>query len=430
MSQEKLKHLRLAAREIFSAALRAVDARDVTSRAISVKGERVQICDSEIEIAKPVYVISIGKAALSMSLALNEKLGDKVKQALITSPRKSNELPASWRQFAGGHPLPNSESLNAAREAFNLIEKANLEQATLIFAISGGGSAMVEWPVNEEISLTDLAEANRVLVTSGATIAEINTVRRAFSAVKGGKLAKRAKEARIITLIISDTNRGDEASVASGPTIQPRQTTTSAAQIIDRFALDSKLPESIVRTVRQSESGSGGPLGRHPVYVLAHNGTAIEAARGRAQSLGFEPVVARDIAEQPIDEGCSLLLERLVQSPCLISGGEFSCTVRGTGRGGRNLETVLRCAMELERQKVTHNVVVLSGGTDGIDGNSPAAGAIADETTLVRARKLGLNASDYLARSDSYVFFEKLGDTIDIGPTGTNVRDIRILLKH
>ena len=165
-----------------------------------------------------------------------------------------------------------------------------------------------------------------------------------------------------------------------------------------------------------------------PHCVLLDNSTALDAAHQKAQELGFTSAVAHDICEQPIQEGCDLLLRRTFQenADCLISGGEFSCPVRGNGLGGRNLETVLRCAIGLENDPA----VVLSAGTDGIDGNSPAAGAIADQTTLARAKNLNLDPADFLARSDSYHFFEKLQDVIVTGPTGTNVRDLRILIRE
>ena len=168
--------------------------------------------------------------------------------------------------------------------------------------------------------------------------------------------------------------------------------------------------------------------------VLLDNQTALEAARSKALALGFTTAILHDISEQPIETGCHLLLSRLFAEPtthpfCAISGGEFSCPVRGNGRGGRNLEAALRCAIRLDELNNAQHFVILSAGTDGIDGNSPAAGAIADETTLQHARELGLDAREYLARSDSYGFFERLNTLIVTGPTGTNVRDLRISLR-
>ncbi len=321
-----------------------------------------------------------------MALGLEDALGYRLSRGVITAPPSSEPLSQKWEIFTGGHPLPNEASLAAAQSAFALLDHANDERGVVIFLVSGGGSAMIEWPIDPAISLDDLRRLNERLIGSGASINEINAVRRTYSAVKGGGLARRAPNARIVTLIVSDTNRGDEASVASGPTF------------------------------------SGDDV---PYYVLLDNSSALNAAREKALQLGLRSAIAHDICEQPIQEGCDLLLARLRYEnvDCLISGGEFSCPVRGEGRGGRNLETVLRLAI------AESNFVALSAGTDGIDGNSSAAGAIADETTIARARDLGLDPAEYLVHSDSYTFFEQLGDLIVTGSTGTNVRDLRIILR-
>lgn len=314
-------------------------------------------------------------------------MGEKLSRGVISAPASSEPLSQKWEIFAGGHPLPNEASLAAAQSAFALLDSANDERGLVIFLVSGGGSAMIEWPISPAISLDDLRRMNQELVGSGASINEINAVRRTFSAVKGGGLARRAPNARIVTLIVSDTNPGDEASVASGPTL----------------SADLK----------------------SPYFVLLDNSTALAAAHQKALELGLASTIAHDIREQPIQEGCDLLLDRLANEnvDCVISGGEFSCPVRGDGRGGRNLETVLRLAL------AEGSFVALSAGTDGIDGNSPAAGAIADETSIARARNLGLDPAEYLARSNSYKFFAELGDLIVTGSTGTNVRDLRILIS-
>lgn len=364
-----------------------------------------------------------------MALALNEALGTRIEKGLCISFRKLHPVNRNWTMFGGGHPVPNSDSLRAAQACFELLQQANSERALVIFAVSGGGSAMLEWPVNQSISLENLQDANRALVLCGATIAEINVVRRAFSAVKGGKLAAFAPMARIITLIISDTNPGDEASVASGPTLLSQSPEVSAAEVVLKYNLASQLPESILDVINgPQEKIQPHPNATH--YVLADNHTALKAAAEEASFFGFRTVVVHDICEQEISEGCALLLARLqAEEPpvCLISGGEFSCPVHGTGRGGRNLETVVRCAMDLDPSG--KQIVVLSEATDGLDGNSGAAGGIADNETLLRAQTLGLNPSDFLTRSDSFNFLEPLGDAFGQGPTHTNVRDIRILLK-
>ena len=428
MSKDQPTQLRSIAREIFDASLVAVDAREVTRKAIRVEGNRIRIGQTVLDATKPIYVLSLGKASMAMAEALSETLGERITNGIITGPQPQR-LSANWQVFSGGHPLPNADSLNAASAAFQLLDKANDEHAVVIFAVSGGGSAMIEWPSSSAISLDDLREANRILVACGATIAEINAVRRAFSAVKGGKLAARAPKAEIVTLLISDTNHGDEVSIASGPSL-PSRDTRAAEEIVAKFQLEGKLPRTIIEAIRESEEQIRTPSIRESHYVLAENQTALDAALARATSLGFRAISANEISEQPITEGCELLIQRLAKEPapvCLISGGEFACTVRGDGRGGRNLETVLRCALSIAGQ--SEHIVVLSAGTDGIDGNSPAAGAVADETTLSRAKSLGLEVSTFLERSDSFGFFERLGAAIITGPTATNVRDVRVILK-
>ena len=366
-----------------------------------------------------------------MAVGLEQGLGDRFTAGLISSPDPPLHL-TRWRSFVGGHPLPNRASLEAARAAFALLDRANTERGLVVFLISGGGSAMLEWPIKREISLEDLRSANQTLITCGARINEVNAVRRAFSAVKGGTLARRAPYAQMITLIVSDTNRDDEASVSSGPTLSPPISAPSAIDVIQHYKLEHVLPESIMKSVqRPPPGGSLHTPGSH--HVLLGNWTAVEAAARKAVELGFTCVTREDICEQPIEEGCDRLLSGAEGEPniCEISGGEFSCPVRGEGRGGRNLETVLRCAMKLDG---THpHTVVLSAGTDGVDGNSPCAGAIADETTIERARRYGFDPEQFLARSDSYAFFDQLDPMISglilTGPTGTNVRDLRIVFK-
>jgi len=404
-----LHELHRHVRAIFHHALTSVGPRPITKDAIT-----------NLKISSPIYSIAIGKAAISMALGLDDALGDKLSAGVIVST--SLHQSSRWQSFIGGHPLPNEASLASARAAFTLLDRANNEQGTVIFLISGGGSAMIEWPISDNISLDDLRSANQTLVSCGASISEINSVRRAFSAVKGGGFARHAPHARMFTLIVSDTNPGDEASVASGPTLNAPPDAPSALEVIEHYHLEKILPISIMKTVRRVQPSSVN-TGSH--VVVLDNQSAIDAAAQKARELGFECATLDHIREQPIEEGCELLLEN-TRYVCTISGGEFSCPVRGDGRGGRNLETALRCAINL---KTRSHVVILSAGTDGIDGNSPAAGAIADETTIERAQNLNLDAKQYLARSDSYTFFKQLNDLIITGPTGTNVRDLRIVLR-
>ncbi len=409
---QELNQRRRCAREIFDYALASVDPRTAVREAIAVDGPTVEVCGERFDVsAVPLYAVAIGKAAASMSFGLEDAVGERLSRGVITAPAISHPL-KRWEIFEGGHPLPNEASLAAAQSVFALLDRANDERGVVIFLVSGGGSAMIEWPIDPGISLDDLRRANEMLIGCGARISEINAVRRAFSAVKGGGLARRAPNARIVTLIVSDTNPGDEASVASGPTLFTDG--PNPLDVITHYRLE--LPKSILRTVK-----SASPI-RSPYCVLLDNSNALAAAQEKALDLGFRSLIATGICEQPIQEGCDLLLSNQT-ADCVISGGEFSCPVRGDGRGGRNLETVLRLAL------AERDLVMLSAGTDGIDGNSPAAGAIADQTTITRAQNLGLDPVDFLDRSDSYTFFEKLGDLIVTGSTGTNVRDLRVLLK-
>jgi glycerate 2-kinase len=472
MSRE-LPDLHRAAREIFSEALKSVDAGMAVRRAVRLDGSRfLSIVDTTFDLAARrdrVYVVALGKAALAMAAALEQMIGDHLTAGIVAcSPtampgeegfveqRKAARTPEPsaaslsrrWQVFAGGHPLPNEESLRAAQASFELLRRADDERALVIFLISGGGSAMIEWPRDGQTTLEELRAANRALVSCGASIAEINAVRRAFSAVKGGGLAARAPRAEQVTLIVSDTGAGEEGAVASGPTLQLPPDGPDAAETVARYHLSTRLPASILRAIDQPPA-AGAEMPRHAMrrhYVLLDNGNAIDAAVEAARLRGFNVEVARDVVEQPVKEGSAELLSRLLdlrrraggdvrRVACLISGGEFACPVKGDGIGGRNAETALRCAIEMDarapsdnRNSIPARTVALSAGTDGIDGNSPAAGAAACETTLQRARGLGLDAQAFLDRSDAYTFFNRLGEAIVTGPTGTNVRDLRILL--
>jgi hydroxypyruvate reductase len=316
------------------------------------------------------------------------------------------------------------------------LQRVDSPQTLVLFLISGGGSALFERPVDETITLADLQEVNRVLVGCGAVIGEMNVVRRFLSAVKGGRLAAAAPRSRQISLIISDVNHDDLTTVSSGPTLRGRVTRDDFDRIVGEYRLLESFPPrvaSLIKAGRLPEmpvSGEGPPS---PAYLLLDNRVALEKARRIAED-DYQCVVeiAADLVEGEVEEMAAIHLARLGalreahpgRRVCLISGGEVICPVRGDGEGGRNQEFVLRAI----RASRLAEVAILSGGTDGIDGRSPAAGAIADQSTLARATAAGLDPADYLRRSDSYNFFAQLGSAIVTGPTGNNVRDLRILL--
>jgi glycerate 2-kinase len=489
----ELQSLRHAALEIFLAALKSADADSALTEKVHLDGSRLTVFDTSYSLEKrgmPIYSVAIGKGALSMAGALDKILGGRLAGGIVAAPpqieaqaaislqelishgqisaeeartgmfRKAarnaieqnarhnapspSPLSAHWRVFDCGHPLPNQGSLDAARAAINLMRRAEKERALVLFLISGGGSAAFEWPLDVRITLEELRQANRALVSCGATIAEINAVRRAISAVKGGRLSTLAPHTQQVSLIVSDTNPGEEATVASGPTFAPPEDAPDARAVILRHRLEESLPDSILRCVNDAANETGkfphGAEINH--YLLLDNRAAIEAARRAAHARGFITEIAGDIIEWPVAAGSAELLSRLYtgrarnkdKAFCLISGGEFACPVQGSGTGGRNAETVLRTALDVERRgqslknALEAHTVILSAGTDGMDGNSPAAGAIADETSIERARASGLDAQASLKQSDAYTFFHALGDAIFTGPTGTNVRDLRVMI--
>jgi hydroxypyruvate reductase len=447
------RDLRDSARAIFDDALAAVDARRAVLEAVRVEGGSLRVFGERFELRghhAKIYSVALGKAAAAMASVLEERLGDAFACGVLSAPPSDLKLSARWRIYAGGHPLPNASSLEAARAAFELLDEADASTALVVFLVSGGGSAMLELPRDARVTLEELREMNRVLVSCGAAIDEVNAVRRALSSVKGGGLALRATRATKLTLIVSDVPRGRERDVASGPTLAPDAVSPDAREVVARYGLDSKLPRSIKRALEESDAprthvDEGEPSSSR--YVLLDNDSACEAATESARARGFAVEWAREVGEQPVDKGAALLVSRLFEmytceeskgrGVCVVSGGEFACPVRGRGVGGRNSETALRCAFEFEKAlrefngRVTpRGVVALCAGTDGVDGNSPAAGAIAFDTTLRRARERGIDAAKHLNESDAYTLFDALGDAIQTGPTGTNVRDLRILLAE
>ncbi len=431
-------------------ALQSVNAQTAVSEAVKFLDDSYLNIGGEIyDLAElSVYAIAIGKAAYPMATAIDKILGGTLKAGIISGvlPDRSAEkdviknqhLTAKWQKFAGGHPLPNEASLAAARSCFDLLRRADNENSLVIFLISGGGSAMIEAVRDKNISLEDLRETNLKLVTCGASIAEINKVRKALSSVKGGGLASFAPNAKQITLIVSDTEAGDENSVASAPTLRGEEINLEEINSIIKNC-DLSLPRNVLNALKKRTlTGNVSPKPEFSYYVLLDNQSAVKAAVKSAEKFGYAVETDTNLSQQNVVEGCEELLERTKELrsrtekekiSCLISGGEFACQVRGNGIGGRNSETVLRMAMLIDKDKNDFsNVAFLSAGTDGIDGSSPAAGAVCDEKTLERARQIALNAQGFLENSDSYNFFKSLGDDVTIGATGTNVRDLRIVL--
>ncbi|MEZ5344947.1 MAG: DUF4147 domain-containing protein [Pyrinomonadaceae bacterium] len=433
-----------AARKIFERTLLEIDAGRAVEEAVSfeetavsVKGERFGF-----ESNTPIFVIAIGKAAASMAQGLSRAAGKRIKRGVISgivSAKERAEADQRWKIFEGGHPLPNEASFDSAREAFDILDQADRERGVVIYLISGGGSAMMELPKNASIGLSDLRDLNQILVTSEASIAEINAVRRAVSSVKGGGLSERAPNAKQISLIISDTSAGDVSSVASGPSLAPAAGLPDAFSVIEKYELKSLLPKPVIETLSAEQTKVSETIAAGAAYVLLDNRIMTEKAAEIARELGFAVMIDKTAEDVPIEKGCRKLLGEFLsfrdsaaknQPVCFISGGEFSCKVNGDGYGGRNSETVLRLLLLAEKEASLSKFTFLSAGTDGIDGRSLAAGAVADETSFARAQEKGLDPHDHLSRSDSYTFFSKIGGNVMTGPTGTNVRDLRILISN
>ena len=427
-----------AASDIFLKTIREIDVEKVVEAALERQGTNLRVVEEELDLApiRRLVVIAIGKAALPMARAAGRRLGDRLTAGIVATNEEQVEAPPGFHLFTGGHPVPNQGSLDAARAALELLQRVDSPQTLVLFLISGGGSALFERPVDETITLADLQEVNRVLVGCGAVIGEMNVVRRFLSAVKGGRLAAAAPRSRQISLIISDVNHDDLTTVSSGPTLRGRVTRDDFDRIVGEYRLLESFPPRVASLIKAGRlpampvSGEGPPS---PAYLLLDNRVALEKARRIAED-DYQCVVeiAADLVEGEVEEMAAIHLARLGalreahpgRRVCLISGGEVICPVRGDGEGGRNQEFVLRAI----RASRLAEVAILSGGTDGIDGRSPAAGAIADQSTLARATAAGLDPADYLRRSDSYNFFAQLGSAIVTGPTGNNVRDLRILL--
>lgn len=478
--RKSLDALNAAAQEIFMHALEACSIPLAFDRHMHFEGKtlvrqaapRFKPETVDLSRFKKIFVIALGKAALTMLDALIERLPAKIHLRGVCSapalPRKRN-----WRirYYAGGHPLPNKSSFDAARATLNLLKRAR-KDTFVFFLLSGGGSAMLELPLDKKISLDDTVAFHESLVASGATITEINTVRKYFSAVKGGRLALAAPEAEKLSLLLADVPLKDLSSVASSPTLPDKSTPQQCREILERYHLLEKFPASIRAYFEHTlDSAAHSPHDATAESTPAHSRTAashatatsdtaahdagtdstfahsqfdtllsnhdfVNAARDHAKSLGFKVVIDNRCDDWDYADAARYLLKRFhelrAEHPrlCLISSGEVTVKLGANpGCGGRNQHFALQAAFDLAGHE-GELLSVLSAGSDGIDGNSPAAGAIADTSTIARARSYRFDPEESLARFDSCPLFTALGDTIMTGPTGNNLRDLRILLAE
>jgi len=380
------------------------------------------------------FVVAIGKAANTMVEALAAKTGEMF-EGIVASSITSEQQVRGYRYFLGGHPTPNADSVLAADATLRALRSLD-PNSLVVFLISGGGSSILEKPIDDEISLANLVTTYRALVLSGAPIAEINTVRKHLSAVKGGRLALAASGAQQVSLLVSDVPDATPDALASGPTMPDSTSVEDCRRIVEKHGLLPQFPSS-VRELFERDALEETPKSDDPVFVrsrwwtILSNKTAIDAAAAEATRLGFAVTIDNSCDDWDYDRAAEYLVGRLRElrknksRVCLISGGEVTVRVTGEGGvGGRNQQFALASASRI----AGGNIAVLSAGTDGIDGNSPAAGAVVDGTTVARSATAGLDVARNLASFNAYPLFQTLVDAVLTGPTGNNVRDIRILL--
>jgi glycerate 2-kinase len=429
--------LRSTARAIFDHALREASIPKAFSRHISCDRGILRVCDDlyDLNAHSRVFVVSIGKAGHTMVEALEAQVGSRLEGIVATSVDPGAQI-HGFRYFKGGHPTPNADSVRAAEA---ILKSLNAQTATslVIFMLSGGGSAIAEKPIDDEISLNDLIATYRALVLSGAPIAEINAIRKHLSAVKGGRLAQAAYPAQQVSLMVSDVPDGTPDALASGPTMPDSTSVADCYAILEKYALLDQFPPS-VRELFQRHALEDTPKSDDPAFVRARwwpvlsNKTAIDEAGVAATTHGFAVEVDNSCDDWDYDRAADYLLGRIrklrqsVSRVCLISGGEVTVKVTAGGTGGRNQQFALACAQKIAGE----NITVLSAGTDGIDGNSTAAGAVVDGSTAERAKAAGHDPATALGSFNAYPLFDALGDAIVTGPTGNNVRDLRILLAY
>lgn len=383
-----------------------------------------------------LLAVSIGKAAHTMAEALVKQLGSRVAGFVASSINPPERL-AQFVYFHGGHPLPNNESVRAAGAIQSVLETLD-EDSLVIYLLSGGGSAILEKPIFSQVSLEDLAATYHALVHCGAPIAEINAIRKHLSAVKGGRLAQCAEPAQQVSIMVSDVPDDQLDALASGPTMPDSSTVTQCYRIVEQHSLLPKLPRSVrvifeQKLLQETPKATDAAFVRSRWWPILSSAIAAKTAAALAATSGFAVEMDNSCDDLPYDRAADHLLAKLrklragASKVCLISVGEVTVKVNVDGGvGGRNQQFALYCAEKIEGKEIT----VLSAGTDGIDGNSKAAGAVADGSTVERSQRLGLNPAEALAQFNAFPFFEKLGDGIVTGPTGNNVRDIRILLAY
>lgn len=421
--------------EIFREALEGVDSAAAVARAVARTPQGVFV-DRRPLGARRLFVLAVGKAAAPMARAFADRAGDAVVDGLVVAPSGHGRAPAHYRQLEAAHPVPDERSLHAAREVLAFVERPGPGDALCVL-LSGGTSSLLSAPL-PGLALEDLAATTRALLSGGAAIDELNTVRKHVSVAAGGRLARACRAGEIEVLVVSDV-AGDRLDViGSGPFAADASCFRDALDVLESRAPAGSVPAAVrahleagARGEREETPGPGAPgLERVRTTLLATSRMAAETAREAALRRGLAVrVVSEPLAGEARDEAHKLVTLAAAaprqQALCLVAAGETTVRVTGSGRGGRNQELALAAALELEDHP---GVALLAAGTDGTDGPTDAAGAFADSGTVARGRAAGVDARAALAANDSYGFFAAEGGLLRTGPTGTNVMDLALLL--
>lgn len=443
-----LDEMRRMAKTIFLKALSAVNPSIILKDRIRIEKDYLRIkIDENLEKTfnlntfHKILVVGTGKASNSMALAIEEIFGNRITKGLITTkyghllPLKKTEI------IEAGHPLPDQNGYEGAKKIQNLLKESGPNDL-VIFLLSGGGSALLPFPA-EGIGLKEKQEVTQLLLDCGADIKEINTIRKHISKMKGGWLAQWAYPSTVIGFILSDVVGDQLDAIGSGPTVPDPTTFGEAWEILKKYDLLNEISPSIQKYLqlgikgKREETPKPGDAVFEKVYnsLIGSNILALRVAEKEASSLGFNTLILSSSIEGETREAArfhSAIAKEVISSgnpipkpACILSGGETTVTIKGNGLGGRNQEFALAGAIEING---IEKVVLLSGGTDGTDGPTDATGAVADHTTVPRAKSMGLDPKAHLENNDAYPFFQKLGDLLITGPTHTNVMDVRILL--
>ncbi len=434
--------LRKHANEIFKHVLSTLDPEQLVKKKTSIRDSTLLVEKREYDLNnyENIYVVGGGKACAPMAKAMEELLGDRIDKGLIVV-KYNHGLPLKKIETVeASHPIPDKNGVRGTSNILRLLSKTG-EKDLVICLVSGGGSALLVQP-HKGITLQDIQTTSAELLACGATIDEINTVRKHLSSVKGGQLAKAACPSTLITLILSDVVGDPMDIIASGPTVPDESTFEDAYAIIQKYSLEEKIPNSVSGFFRKGMTGEieETPRGGNEIFdniqnvIVGSNKIALEAAEKKAREMGYNTIILSSLVEGESRETAKFFAAiakevsrtgtPVPKPACIIAGGETTVTIKGKGKGGRNQEFALSAAIEIEG---CEGIVILGAGTDGTDGPTDATGAIVDYNTCKDAReKFHQKPEEFLSRNDSYNFFKKTGEHIITGPTMTNVMDIMI----